>query len=295
MRSTKAAAISITPDPDERGLTARVRDFIAPRLKRGNPPAQIAAALRAYFDLEIDPADIVPLWRGEITLPTQTGHRQDDKESVQFPMDAETTPSLTPSAPEETPEDESAEATQTGAGPDEADSPQIPLNVAEEFGEARTHRENIQALAALARARLGIESSSAEPPKASVLTDEMKAFIVRGLARYETPSRVAASVQAEFGVQIDRRQVFAYDPAGSRPPARRWIELHAATRAQFTRAVSEIGIAQKVVRLRMLDRYANHADEANQTVRAAAFLAQAAKECGGFYERFQRSKAGAGV
>jgi hypothetical protein len=124
----------------------------------------------------------------------------------------------------------------------------------------------------------------------SVLTDEVKAFIVRGLARYETPTRVAASVEEAFGIAIDRRQVYAYDPAGSRPPAQRWIELHAATRAKFLDAASEIGIAQKVVRLRMLDRFAQQADENNYTVRAAAFLAQAAKECGGFYERFQRPK-----
>ena len=127
----------------------------------------------------------------------------------------------------------------------------------------------------------------------SVLTDEIKEFIVRGLARYETPTRVAASVQAQFGIAIDRRQVFAYDPAGSRPPAQRWIDLHAATRAKYLRATAEIGVAQKVVRLRMLDRFANRADEANQMERAAGFLVQAAKECGGFYERYARPKVAA--
>ena len=121
----------------------------------------------------------------------------------------------------------------------------------------------------------------------------MKAFIVKGLARYETPTRIAASVKTNFGIEIDRRQVFAYAPAGSRRPAQRWINLHAATRAKFTRAVAEVGVAQKVVRLRMLDRFANRADEANQMVRACRILEQAAKECGGFYERFQRPKAAA--
>jgi len=43
----------------------------------------------------------------------------------------------------------------------------------------------------------------------------------------------------------------------------------------------------------MLDRYANRADENNQMERAAAFLVQAAKECGGFYERYQRPRAAA--
>jgi hypothetical protein len=40
----------------------------------------------------------------------------------------------------------------------------------------------------------------------------------------------------------------------------------------------------------MLDRFANRAEEANQMERACHALDQAAKECGGFYERFQRPK-----
>jgi hypothetical protein len=155
---------------------------------------------------------------------------------------------------------------------------------------------------AFVKARLGIAPDHAPDPeaatqtgrrqeqKSTVLTDEIKTFIIKGLARYETPTRVAASVKAEFGIGIDRRQVFAYDSAGSRKPAQRWIDLHAATRAKFTRAVAEVGVAQKVVRLRMLDRFANRADEADQVVRACRILEQAAKECGGFYERFQRPK-----
>jgi hypothetical protein len=43
-------------------------------------------------------------------------------------------------------------------------------------------------------------------------------------------------------------------------------------------------IAQKAVRLRMLDRYAQHADENGLYTRAAGFLVQAAKECGGIFD-----------
>ncbi len=79
-------------------------------------------------------------------------------------------------------------------------------------------------------------------------------------------------------MSIDRRQVYAYDPAGSRPPAQRWIDLHAVTRARDSwPPPPEIGVAQKVVRLRMLDRFANRADRNNQMDRAAAFLVQAAR------------------
>jgi len=388
----------------------RLTAFIETRLRRREEPACIAKAVRGYFGVEIDADQVVPYWKGEITLPTQTEHRP-DKESVQFPADEPKEPLFTRMADAETPDPVSAfsiapessiatdpapaprgasaddaSATQTGrrqdaksrqGGADADDAPatqtgrrqdadsrqggagagdapatqtgrrqhaesrrrgvdaddapamrtgpgqdtdtmqippalQIPAHPVDEPRVTREAQEaGFQALAALAKARLGIAPDPAENADGarvddaatqtgrrqdqktkSVLTDEMKAFIVRGLARYETPTRVAASVQAAFGITIDRRQVYAYDPAGSRPPAQRWIDLHAATRAKFLDAVAEIGIAQKVVRLRMLDRFANRAEENNYTERAARFLVQAAKECGGFYERFARPNRG---
>ena len=261
------------------------------------------------------------------TEPIQT-ERREDKESVQFPADepgeplftrmpeGETPPVISPSitsastsaalpqTPPSIPADPGrfsvaapeadAPTTQTGRRQN-ADSPQIPADTVD---EPTVHDHSIQALADLARARLGIPQKSATATQTGrrqnqkiVLTDEIKAFIVRGLARYETPTQIAAAMKENFGIEITRRQVFSYDPAGSRPPAQRWIDLHAATRAKFLQAMAEIGITQKLVRLRMLDRYANRADEYNQMERAAAFLDQAAKECGGFYERYQRPKA----
>jgi hypothetical protein len=262
----------------------------------------------------------------EIALPTQTERRQDaddapatqtehrpDKESVQIPADEAKEPLFTHTAEVEPSAqtlfsiapvsavsgEDDAPATQTGRRQD-AESLHIPADPVDEPKVTREARHAaIDALGALVKARLGITDAEdaatqtghrQEQKTQTVLTDEVKAFIVRGLARYETPTRVAASVQATFGIAIDRRQVYAYDPAGSRPPAQRWIDLHAATRAKFLEAAAEIGIAHKVVRLRMLDRFANRADENNQWERAAAFMAQAAKECGGFYERFARPK-----
>jgi hypothetical protein len=304
-----ADAAPIPPDP--------LRAFIATRLARNETPRQIADAVKDHLGIEIDRDQVIPYWKGEIALPTQT-ERRPDKESVQLPADEAKEPLFTRMVEVETPEQTPfsiAPATQTGRRQDE-ESPQIPADPVDEPCVTREAREGaLEALAALARARLGIapdpvqveDGAGAQDAQAtqtgrrpdqrpmSILTDEMKAFIVRGLARYETPTRVAASVQAQFGIAIDRRQVYAYDPAGSRRPAQRWIDLHAATRAKFLHAASEIGVAQKVVRLRMLDRFANSADENNQWERAAGFLAQAAKECGGFYERFARPKGVAAV
>jgi hypothetical protein len=313
-----ADAAQIPTDP--------LQAFIETRLRRNETPRQIADAVKAYLGIEIDRDQVIPYWKGEIALPTQTERRQDadeiafptqterrpDKESVQIPADEAQEPLFTRVADVETSAQtlfSIAPATQTGRRQN-AESLHIPADPLDEPGVTREARHAaIDALGALVKARLGIapdpaeiaDGASAEEAATqtgrrqdqktqSILTDEVKAFIVRGLARYETPTRVAASVQAQFGIAIDRRQVYAYDPAGSRPPAQRWIDLHAATRAKFLGAVAEIGIAQKLVRLRMLDRFANRADEADQWERAAAFMAQAAKECGGFYERFARPK-----
>jgi hypothetical protein len=121
----------------------------------------------------------------------------------------------------------------------------------------------------------------------AALDDEVKEFIVRGLARYETPSQVAAAVKATFGIEISRQLVHTYNPAGSRAVAERWIELHTVTREKYLSDVAAIGVAQKVVRLRMLDHFTRLAVEHNQTIRAARFLKQAAKECGGIYENWK--------
>jgi hypothetical protein len=280
-------------------------------MRRHEPPDRIAALVEQNFHIAVSREQMLACWHARNAPATQTGHRQDDKESVQCPADAPKPPLFTPpsanaSDPEpvfvttdaEDPESEDDAATQTGHRQDEDESLQIPADTVDE-PTSRDH--SLDALAALAKARLGIAPDPAPATRTgpgqdratTVLTDEVKTFIVKGLARYETPTRVAASVKTHFGIEIDRRQVFAYDPAGSRRPAKRWIDLHAAARAKFNRAVGEVGVAQKIVRLRMLDRFAHRADEANQMERACRILEQAAKECGGFYERYQRPKAAA--
>ena len=116
------------------------------------------------------------------------------------------------------------------------------------------------------------------------LTDEIRTFIVQSLARFDSPSQVAEAVGVEFGVKISRQHVYAYDPKSSQRMAPRWRELHAATRQAYLREVADVGIADKSVRLAMLDRMAHHSLANNYTTRAAALLEQAAKECGGLYE-----------
>jgi hypothetical protein len=118
-----------------------------------------------------------------------------------------------------------------------------------------------------------------------ILTDEIKTFIVRSLACFDTPSDVVEAVKAKFDVEVTRQHVHLYDPDCAQRPASRWCELHAATRRAFLRDRAEIGVAQRNVRLRMLDRLAHRAEERNYMGLTAAFLEQAARECGGMYDR----------
>jgi hypothetical protein len=119
----------------------------------------------------------------------------------------------------------------------------------------------------------------------ATLTDEMKVFIVKGLACYDSPSQVAKDVLKEFGVELTRQQVYAYHPDCTQTPAPRWLDLFDATREAFLADVSQIGITHKAVRLRMLDRMIQKALEHNYTLVAAKLLVQVARECGGMYER----------
>jgi len=119
----------------------------------------------------------------------------------------------------------------------------------------------------------------------TTLTDEIKTFIVRSLARYETPSEVAEAVYATFDLKVSRQQVHRYDPDCAEPPASRWRDLHAAARQAYLREVADIGVAHKAVRLRLLDRMTRQALANHYPLHAACFLEQAAKECGGMYNR----------
>ena len=116
------------------------------------------------------------------------------------------------------------------------------------------------------------------------LTDEIRTFIVKSLACFDTPTQVVDAVKANFNIEITRSHVYAYDPKSAQRMSPRWREIHAATREAYLREVAEIGIAQKTFRLAMLDRMAHSALMENYTIKAAGFLEQAAKECGGIYE-----------
>lgn len=119
----------------------------------------------------------------------------------------------------------------------------------------------------------------------STLKGEVKAFIVQSLACFDTPSQVVELVKKEFGLSITRQQVESHDPtkANGRGLAQKWVDMFNATRERFQNEISDIPIANKAYRLRVLDRMATRAEGMKNLALTAEIIEQAAKECGDAY------------
>lgn len=116
----------------------------------------------------------------------------------------------------------------------------------------------------------------------STLSDEVKTFVVQQLATFETPSEVSRAVKDEFGIEVSRQAVEAYDPnkrAGA-ALSEEYRQLFTATRETFLTDTAAIGVSHKVVRLRTLSRLIDTAEKRGNAVLVASLLEQVAKECG---------------
>lgn len=130
-----------------------------------------------------------------------------------------------------------------------------------------------------------------------ILTDEAKTFVVQQLAMFETPSDVAKAVKEEFGLEITRQSVEAYDP-GKRAGAalsEEFRELFRITRETFLTDTAAIGVSHKVVRLRTLARMIEKAEGRGNAVLVSNLLVQVAKEMGDAYTNRQRIDANVAV
>src|SRR5579862_394842 len=112
------------------------------------------------------------------------------------------------------------------------------------------------------------------------LSNEVKTFIVQGLACFDTPSIVAAAVKKEFSVEVSRQLVESYDPAkrAGRNLAPTWRAIFETTRKTFLEDTAAIGVSHRAVRLRSLQRMAEKAEHMGNIGLAAQLLEQAAKE-----------------
>ncbi|MDL4447706.1 DUF2280 domain-containing protein [Klebsiella michiganensis] len=119
----------------------------------------------------------------------------------------------------------------------------------------------------------------------ATLKGEVKAFIVQSLACFDTPSQVVELVKKEFDLRITRQQVESHDPtkANGRGLAQKWVDMFNATRERFQNEISDIPIANKAYRLRVLDRMATRAEGMKNLALTAEIIEQAAKECGDAY------------
>ncbi|AZG14942.1 DUF2280 domain-containing protein [Cupriavidus pauculus] len=119
----------------------------------------------------------------------------------------------------------------------------------------------------------------------ATLNDDVKAFIVQALACYDTPSQVVDAVKEEFGLEVSRMQVQAYDPTKAQGKAlsQKWRDVFAATRDSFVKATAEIPIATQAYRLRVLNRLVSKAEKQGNMGMVSQLLEQAAKETGGMF------------
>lgn len=124
----------------------------------------------------------------------------------------------------------------------------------------------------------------------AALTESAKLFIVGRLACYDSPSEVVKALKEEVGITASRSQVQAYDPTtaqGSRlsPKLR---EVFESIRKQFLADTTSIPIANKAVRLRLLQRLTDNAVTRGNAVLASSLLEQAAKEVGDSFTNRQK-------
>jgi hypothetical protein len=123
-----------------------------------------------------------------------------------------------------------------------------------------------------------------------VLNGAVKVFIVERLACFDRASEVQAAVKQAFKIDVSLAQLMVYDPkhaAGARL-SKTLKEHFEATRKKFLDNTSDIPIANKAYRLRMLDRMAGQMADKGNVAMAAQLLEQAAKEEGGSYTNKQK-------
>ncbi|HAU5705255.1 DUF2280 domain-containing protein [Citrobacter farmeri] len=124
----------------------------------------------------------------------------------------------------------------------------------------------------------------------AALKPEVKAAIVQMLACYDTLSIVVEAIQKDYGIKVTPQQVESHDPTkvSGKGLAKKWVDLFNSTRERFQNEISDIPIANKAYRLRVLDRMMTNAEKMRNMALAASLMEQAAKECGDAYSNKQK-------
>ena len=116
----------------------------------------------------------------------------------------------------------------------------------------------------------------------SKLTEAQKVDVVLRLAGYDSRAAIARSLKEEFGIEIRASSIAFYDPTTPRRKAcpQRWAALFHETRAKIIAGLSDIGAANKMVRVRWLDQMARRQMAADNSAEARALIRQVAEEMG---------------
>lgn len=121
----------------------------------------------------------------------------------------------------------------------------------------------------------------------AALKKEIKLFIVRSLAVFNTPTETVELVNQEYGVIVTKQQCEKYDPtkrAGENLSEELKIDFE-KTREMFLGKPESIPIANLAVRLQRLEnQYQKHS---KNRVAALNILKQAAEDVGGKYTNRQ--------
>ncbi len=127
------------------------------------------------------------------------------------------------------------------------------------------------------------------------LKKEVKLFIARSLAMFNTPQETTEAVNTEFGIKATRQQCERYDPtkrAGQDLSAELKAEFE-ATRKDFLESPKNVPIANLAVRLQHYQRIVDGAGKNNMLKMQA--LEKAAMDIGGkFTNKQEHSGPGGG-
>lgn len=117
------------------------------------------------------------------------------------------------------------------------------------------------------------------------LSDDAKTYVVQALACFDSPSEVAEAVRKEFGVEITKQSVEAYDPTkvAGKGLAKTLKAIFEATREAFLKEISSIPIAHRAVRLRALQRMLEKAEKVGNIALVVQITVEAEKIVGEIY------------
>ena len=116
------------------------------------------------------------------------------------------------------------------------------------------------------------------------LTHEAKVRLVTVLAQFSGPTEAARVISQEFGVTVDRRTAWKFDPTKSGcTTSSKYRQLFHEIRDRWLNDMAAIPIAKQGHRLRLLDRLAHRLEDEGDYTGALKAIEQAAKEVGGIF------------